>query len=279
MDWVKIPIDNLLYFDFTKEEMFTLIRYQALYCQLESEPTQSRLLCLFDKKEVRFINKHKEMVRELCEKQIKTVKTKRKKDKESYKLKQTLNTISEDEKITNTNRTSATDKIREDKNKKDNNKLLSQKETTTNIKKLSLIDEGWKPKPTTLAKMLEYGYSEGKTQIFVDNFIDKCIAKAYKYADFDRALLSWARKEMLETKGLSDATTIANTGTIGAIATSHSKDIGGGFGHPKTNANNQRRTNFDYVQAAVTRIVERSGIFSEAEEKYKPPAYEVDIIN
>lgn len=54
--------------------------------------------------------------------------------------------------------------------------------------KCILLPEGWYPKESTIAKLKEKGVIVDKA---IDKFINSCIAKKYKYADFDRALLSW----------------------------------------------------------------------------------------
>lgn len=90
MDWIKIPTDSILYSEFKDSELITIIKYQALFCQLEKEPSDAQLNRVFNKKEQKFIQSYKEVVKELCENQIFSVSKKRNKDKESYRQKQTL---------------------------------------------------------------------------------------------------------------------------------------------------------------------------------------------
>lgn len=66
-------------------------------------------------------------------------------------------------------------KIFKDSNKKNNNKNI-------------LIPKDWYPKESTIAKLKEKGVIVDKA---IDKFINSCIAKGYKYVDFDRAMLSW----------------------------------------------------------------------------------------
>jgi hypothetical protein len=114
MEWLKIPTDSILYSEFKDEELIILIKYQALYCQLESEPTLAQMSRVFSKKEIKFLQNFGEIVKNLCENQIKTVSKKRNRDKESYKKKQSLSENSASGKLAKSCRSDATDKIRID---------------------------------------------------------------------------------------------------------------------------------------------------------------------
>lgn len=50
------------------------------------------------------------------------------------------------------------------------------------------IPENWQPKETTIAKLKEKGVIIDKA---IEQFVNSCHAKGYKYVDFDRAILSW----------------------------------------------------------------------------------------
>ena len=43
MDWIKIPTDSILYSEFKDSELLVIIKYQALFCQLEKEPSEAQL--------------------------------------------------------------------------------------------------------------------------------------------------------------------------------------------------------------------------------------------
>ena len=43
MDWIKIPTDSIVHSEFKDSELITLIKYQALYSQLEMEPSCAQL--------------------------------------------------------------------------------------------------------------------------------------------------------------------------------------------------------------------------------------------
>lgn len=115
MEWIKIPTDNILYSEFKDSELITLIKYQALYCQLESEPTLTQLRRVLDSRQLKFIKSNAEVVQELCRNQINVVTTKRNRDKESYQQKQGVNKKPASGKTPNRELVGVTDKIRLDK--------------------------------------------------------------------------------------------------------------------------------------------------------------------
>ena len=122
MEWIKISTDDILHSNFDDRALIILIKYQALYCQLESEPTDTQIRRIFSKKEIKFLQNSKEIVKELCETQIKNVIKKRNKDKIHYQLKQALNENSASGTKANRQLSAQADKIREDKNIKKKNK-------------------------------------------------------------------------------------------------------------------------------------------------------------
>lgn len=120
MDWIKLPIDSILYSEFKNSELIVLIKYQALYCQLEKEPSDAQLNRVFNKKELKLIQSYAEVVQELCQSQIVLVNKKRNRDKENYKQKQSLGENSASGPSTDRQRSGVADKNREDKNREDN---------------------------------------------------------------------------------------------------------------------------------------------------------------
>lgn len=120
MDWIKLPTDSILYSEFKNSELIVLIKYQALYCQLEKEPTDAQLNRVFNKKELKLIQSYAEVVQELCQSQIVLVNKKRNRDKENYKQKQSLGQNSASETSANRERSVVADKNREDKKREDN---------------------------------------------------------------------------------------------------------------------------------------------------------------
>lgn len=130
MDWIKIPTDSILYSEFKDAELITIIKYQALYCQLEKAPSESQMNRIFNKKELKLIQSYKEVVQELCENQIFSVTKKRNKDKENYKQKQTLEKNSASGTDSERSLSVGADKIREEKirkEKKNNKKEIIEK--------------------------------------------------------------------------------------------------------------------------------------------------------
>lgn len=122
MDWIKIPTDSILYSEFKDSELITIIKYQALYCQLEKAPSESQMNRIFNKKEMKLIQSYAEVVQELCENQIKQVSKKRNKDKENYKQKQSLEKNSASGTTSERKRYGGADKRREDKKEKEKEK-------------------------------------------------------------------------------------------------------------------------------------------------------------
>lgn len=115
MEWIKIPTDNILYSEYKDSELIALIKYQALYSQLETEPTLPQLKRVLNQKQLKFVMSCKGVVEELVKSQVKVVKTKRNRDKESYLKKQGLTKKSASGKSSESKLVSGTDKIRLDK--------------------------------------------------------------------------------------------------------------------------------------------------------------------
>lgn len=116
MDWIKIPTDSILYSEFKDSELIALIKYQALYCQLESQPTTEQMKRILNRKQLQFVQSYSEVVQELCKNQVQIIKQKRNRDKENYKQKQCITKNSAVGKLSERKLVSVADKIREDKN-------------------------------------------------------------------------------------------------------------------------------------------------------------------
>lgn len=126
MDWIKIPIDEVLFSDRKDWQSYALIKYQAVFCQLEREPNDAQLSKFLNKKEIEWIRSDIEAMSKWCQSHIEKVKLKRKSDKEYYKRKQCDSENSVYGKFTESLRTERADKIREDKIIEDNiNPLIS----------------------------------------------------------------------------------------------------------------------------------------------------------
>jgi len=72
MEWIKIPTDSILHTDLKDKELITIIRYQALYSQLEIEPNLVQLKRLFSSKQITFIEENKQIVDGFIKKHIKS---------------------------------------------------------------------------------------------------------------------------------------------------------------------------------------------------------------
>lgn len=180
MEWIKIPTDDILYSDFEDKELMILIKYQALYCQLENEPTDVQIQRVFSKKEIKFLQNSREIVKELCENQIKTVTKKRNKDKVHYQLKQSLSENSASGTKAYRQLSAKAEKNREEKNKR-------------NIKEKIFI-------PPTLEEVKAY-VAEKNLQVNpekffnyfdVGNWVD---SKGNKVRNWKQKLLTWESKQ------------------------------------------------------------------------------------
>lgn len=132
MDWIKIPTDSILYSEFKDSELIALIKYQALYCQLETEPTLAQLKRVLNQKQLKFVQSYSQVVQELCKSQTEKIKHKRNKEKENYKQKQLVAKNSVNGKLSERKRTIEADKIRIDKRREDI-LFLSDKSSKNNI--------------------------------------------------------------------------------------------------------------------------------------------------
>ncbi len=185
MEWLKIPTDSILYSEFKDEELIILIKYQALYCQLESEPTLAQMGRIFSKKEIKFLENFGEIVKNLCENQIKTVSKKRNRDKEHYKKKQSLSENSANGKLSESQLKviEPTSQIRIDKN----NKEISTNVLTKKVNKfipptLDEIDTYIAEKNLSVSGRDFFEYFE------TGNWID---SKGQKVKNWKQKLLTW----------------------------------------------------------------------------------------
>jgi hypothetical protein len=153
MEWIKIPTDNILYSEFKDSELMALIKYQALYCQLEKEPTSTQLNRVLNARQRKFVMSCKEVVQELIKSQVDVVKNKRNRDKESYKQKQQLSKKSDSGKKTDRELVSGADKIRLDKIRKEE-KIYKKFGEFENVK---LTDEEFLKLKNIYGKNLESG--------------------------------------------------------------------------------------------------------------------------
>lgn len=185
MIWTKIPTD-LLKQRIPDNEIVAIVKYQLLWADLEYQPDDKTALRYITNKQLLIVRHWLNTIEAQVTSDIKSVNKNRNKRKISYrkinvlgkKVTDTLpdtvpcsvtGSVEEVDKI-------RTDKIRLDKNKKENNK------------KKKAINEDWKPKPETVAKLREKNLS---VDLVIEKFINSCLANNYKYVDFDRAILSW----------------------------------------------------------------------------------------
>jgi len=125
MEWIKIPTDSILHTDLKDKELITIIRYQALYSQLEIEPNLIQLKRLFSSKQITFIEENKQIVDGFIKKHIEKVCKKRNNDKERYNKKQALSENSANLKPAKSKLTPLTDKTRLDKIREEKRNKIS----------------------------------------------------------------------------------------------------------------------------------------------------------
>lgn len=186
MDWIKIPTDSILYSEFKDSELIALIKYQALYCQLETEPTDAQLRRVLNQKQLKFVQSYSQVVQELCKSQVEKIKRKRNNEKENYKQKQLVTKNSVYGKLSERERTIEADKIREDK--------IRDKEISTNV----LTKKVKKFIPPTLDEIESYISEKNLTvcgRAFLDYFEtgDWVDSKGQKVRNWKQKLLTWEK--------------------------------------------------------------------------------------
>ncbi len=174
MDWMKIPIDEVLFSDYTNSELLALIKYQAIYSQLEKEPTKKQLRRFLSQRELNFVLNSYEVCIEIVQKQIQMVQQKRNNEKESYKQKQLLSKNSDGGQSSKRIRSGGSDKTRLDKTRLDKTRL--EKEY-----KEKFVD-WYKSYPKKVAKQAALRAFEKATNNGID--IEKLTDGLYRYNSY-----------------------------------------------------------------------------------------------
>lgn len=128
MDWIKIPIDEVLLSDRKDWQNYALIKYMALYCQLEREPSDNQLHRILNKKEFDFVKNEYNVVLKLIQDHIKVVQNKRHINKIQYNKK-----ISKNNTVSNIQKSDRllsdrAEKIREDKIRLEEKEINKEKD-------------------------------------------------------------------------------------------------------------------------------------------------------
>lgn len=195
MEWIKIPTDEILLSSRTDWQNMCLIKYMALYCQLERQPTEAQLSRIMNKKQLKYVLSECEVVSELVQSCIEVVSKKRNRDKLNYKNKIKENNNLAENPLADRYRSDATDKIRLDKTRK-------EKE----IYKENLKDEFnefWELYPKTRAGSKEKAYKSfckaiNDKLVTTDKLID--VVKIYSESDevkrgFAKGCAAWLNDE------------------------------------------------------------------------------------
>ena len=172
MEWIKIPIDEILLSSRTDWQNMCLIKYMALYCQLERQPTDIQLSRIMNKKQLKYVLSECEVVSELVQSCIEVVSKKRNRDKLNYKNKTNKNNNLTEIPLAGRYRSDATDKIRLDKTRKEK-EIYKEKDLKENNNKI-----------ITKEKKLKDIWTEEEITAFGNNLNKKLDSVGLK--DFDR---------------------------------------------------------------------------------------------
>lgn len=124
MEWFKTSVNDILLSDKEDWQILAIMKYKALFAQLEHEPTEVQALRILKKKEWNFIKIHTDFIKNSVESQLKSKKNQREHDKKYFNKNKELNKNSSIGTDIDTN-----GKNRIDKNKKDITNVISKKET------------------------------------------------------------------------------------------------------------------------------------------------------
>lgn len=85
MEWIKVNINDILLSSRKDWETMAIIKYQALYSQLETEPNETQMKRFFKPKEIQFISKlvanESEIVLKSVQNEIQNLQQKRTREK------------------------------------------------------------------------------------------------------------------------------------------------------------------------------------------------------
>ena len=160
MEWIKIPTDEILLPTRSDWQNYALIKYVALYCQLEREPTEIQLKRILNAKQLKYVQSESEVVSELIRSCIEVVSKKRQRDKLHYEKKcNKINNLNNFQ-LAERQRSDATDKIRLDKKEE----IYKEESTNTGGDE----DKTKLPKkftPPTLKEVIEYSRLKGREDL------------------------------------------------------------------------------------------------------------------
>lgn len=130
MEWIKIPVADIVSGKFTSLQIAALVKYQALWASLEQEPTERQLVKNLTPTERRFIADYVSTIQQQVVDELSKVQKKRRLNKLTY----CKSTKQDEFQTSESNLKSDTDKIREDK------KRIEKK---INKKRFSVEFENW----------------------------------------------------------------------------------------------------------------------------------------
>jgi hypothetical protein len=171
MDWIKFPIDEILLAGRTDAQTFAIIKYVALYCQLEKEPTERQLLRVLTRRELKFVSTLVGLWSDFASTLVSNVVSKRGRNKSDYSKKinktKVKNEIQHSESLLSENFQS--EQIRIDKNREEKYIFSASADAAHEKAEASYRT---KKKRTLSGKRLEsferfwaaFGYAKGKAE-------------------------------------------------------------------------------------------------------------------
>ena len=185
MQWTKIPT-NILINRMSDQEIVAIVKYQLLWADLEYQPSDKTALRYMTNKQLSIVKQYLNTIETQVKRDIHSSASNRKAVKLNY-LKNNKKTENLSISLTDSLSGSLEEQIRLDKNiyidSEQGNSSTEPKKKTKRY-----IPEDWKPKQDTIAKLTAKGYDAG---MVIDQFVNTCRAKGYKYIDFDRAVFCW----------------------------------------------------------------------------------------
>ena len=129
MDWMKIYIDDLLMSDLKDWQLMAIMRFQALYTQLEEMPNDIQLKRFLSKKERDFCANYIEVIQQRAQNDIESANKKSKRNKKYYKSR-----LADNKALTNDSdvlkdvlqdAVSDTDSVAPDKTRRDKTRIIN----------------------------------------------------------------------------------------------------------------------------------------------------------
>ncbi len=205
MDWMKVPTDELLLPTRKNWEILALLKYQALYTQLEYEPNDTQMKRIFTKKEMDFVKNNRQVVEKIIKKDIESAEKNRKSSKVSYERKnEKLKENKELEKNLQADCKNNTppEKIREDKRRQDNKERDREGAASVATPPSSKTKRFIAP---TVEEVREYCQERGNS-VDAERFVDFYTSKGWRIGkdpmkDWKATVRTWEKRDDYGSSG------------------------------------------------------------------------------